>query len=259
VPVYLKGKGRWTVVIKFRGRRKDWIVRGSKEEAKAFEARERLKLEAADPDLDPRVVPTFSNFCVSHYRPHAELHLKGNTWYKRSSLLSFLMKHFGELKLTEIHGRAVDDYKKTRRDAGLKPVSINNELRVLRIILNFARLERKLPVADVHIKFLEEDERRVRAWTRKEIDRLLIALKKEAAELLPIVLCLLNTGMRKGEALALTWPQIDFERREVRIWPSDEWQPKDKEPREVPISDDLWPFFKRSGDAAVGPLGRYDS
>ncbi len=47
--VRAKGKGRWTVVIKFGGKRNDWIVRGSKEEAKAFEARERLKLEASDP------------------------------------------------------------------------------------------------------------------------------------------------------------------------------------------------------------------
>jgi hypothetical protein len=79
---------------------------------------------------------------------------------------------------------------------------------------------------------------------RKEIDQLLLALRKEAAELLPIVLCLLNTGMRKGEALALTW--VDFERREIRIWPSDQWQPKDKEPREVPISDDLLPYLERA-------------
>jgi integrase len=43
--------------------------------------------------------------------------------------------------------------------------------------------------------------------------------------------------MRKGEALALTWPQVDAERREIRIWPSEEWQPKNGRPREVPISE----------------------
>lgn len=174
---------------KRHGTRKDWIVRGSKKEAEAFEARKRLEIEAADPELDPRVVPTFSDFCAAQYRPHAEVHLKGNTWYKRSSLLSFLMEHFGSLKLTEIHARAVDDYKRKRREDGLKNVSINNELRVLRIVLNFAARERKLAVADVHIRLLEESERRVRAWTREEIDRLLAAVRDESSELLPIVVC----------------------------------------------------------------------
>jgi integrase len=62
-------------------------------------------------------------------------------------------------------------------------------------------------------------------------------------------------GMRKGEALALTWPQIDFAARQIRIWPSDEWQPKDNEPREVPISDALWPYLtgKRRSRKWVSP------
>lgn len=243
MPIYTKGKGRWTVVIKFRGRRKDWIVRGSKEEAKAFEARERLKLEAADPDLDPRTVPTFSSFCVTHYRPHAEKYVKANTWEKRASLLAFLMEHFGRWKLTELHSRLIDDYIERRRAAGLRNVSINNELRVLRIVVNFARKERKLPVADVAVKLLPEESRRVRSWSLDEIDRFLVACQELEPEILPIAVCLLNTGMRKGEALALTWPQVDAERREIRIWPSDEWQPKNGKPREVPISNGLWPLL----------------
>src|SRR5512138_1332617 len=106
MPVYRKGKGSWKAVVVHHGARRDWIVRGSQKDA----------------ELDPRVVPTFSDFCLAQYRPYAEIHLKGNTWYKRSSLLSFLMEHFGSLKLTEIHARAVDDYKRKRREAGLKNV-----------------------------------------------------------------------------------------------------------------------------------------
>ena len=244
-------------MVKRHGARKDWVVHGSKKDAEAFEARKRLEIEAADPELDPRVVPTFSDFCVAEYRPHAEVHLKGNAWYKRSSLLSFLMEHFGALKLTEIHARAIDDYKRRRREDGLRNVSINNELRVLRIVLNFAARERKLAVADVHIRLLEESERRVRAWTRDEIDRFLAAVRDESPELIPIVVCLLNTGMRKGEALAHTWPQVDIAGRQLLIWPSDEWQPKDNEPREAPISDALWPYLMghRRSEKWVFPCG----
>jgi hypothetical protein len=48
MPVYRKDKDSWKVVVKRHGRRKDWIVQGSKKEAEAFEARKRLEIEAAD-------------------------------------------------------------------------------------------------------------------------------------------------------------------------------------------------------------------
>ena len=259
MPVYRKDRESWKVVVKRHGTRKDWIVHGTKKDAEAFEARKRLELEAADPELDPRVVPTFSDFCVTQDRPHAEVHLKASTWYKRSSLLSFVMEQFGSLKLTEIHARAIDDYKKRRRG---RPQERLDQQRAAgaAIVLNFAARERKLPIADVHIRLLEETQRRVRAWTREEVDRLLAAVRDESPELLPIVVCLLNPGMRKGEALALTWPQVDVRGREIRIWPSDEWQPKDNEPREVPISDALLPFLtaRRRSSTWVFPCGTGD-
>lgn len=62
--------------------------------------------------------------------------------------------------------------------------------------------------------------------------------------MLPIVPFLANTGARKGEALALRSEHLDFERGLMRIRPSDEWQPKDGDPREVPNSDALFPWLR---------------
>jgi hypothetical protein len=74
MPVYRK-KGRsecWTVVIHHGGKRKDFVVQGTKADAVAFEARKRVELQTIDPSA-LRVVPTLSNFCATHYRAHAEL------------------------------------------------------------------------------------------------------------------------------------------------------------------------------------------
>ena len=37
---------------------------------------------------------------------------------------------------------------------------------------------------------------------------------------------------------------MDLDRAEIRIWPNDEWQPKNGKPREIPISDGLRPFLE---------------
>lgn len=259
MPVYEKGRrsGRWQVVVQHKGNRQEWVVRGSRAEAEEFEARMRLEMVTADPDEDRRTVPTFSVFCVSEYKAHAELALREGTWKRRQSILAILMEEFGDKKLSLISSKAIDRYSTKRRKAGLRNISINNELRVLRRILRFAKKNRKVPLPDVAIEFLKEDERRVRTWTLEEIERFLTCLAEEAPHLIPIILTLLNTGMRKGEALALTWDQVDLHRMELVIQPSDEWRPKSGRPREVPIAKVLLPYLSgpRAHEKWVFPAG----
>jgi integrase len=79
--------------------------------------------------------------------------------------------------------------------------------------------------------------------TTEEVEKLFAAAAEKAPAVLPLIVFLANTGCRKGEALALTWESVDLERMMVRIWPNEDWQPKDNDPREVPISDALLPWL----------------
>jgi integrase len=209
-------------------------------------------------------VTGFSSYCATHYRPHAELLLKASSWYKQSFLLATLMEFFGEAKLTEVRAGEAERYARKRLQDGLKAVSVNNELRVLRRVLNFAR-ERGVPAAPATFKLLpERGKDRLKAWTAEEIGNLLEACAKTSPDVLPLVVFLVNTGARKGEALALTWDHVDLARGMIHIWPSEEWQPKNNRPREVPISDALlpwlsgerrspkWVFPSRTGDRLLG-------
>ena len=54
--------------------------------------------------------------------------------------------------------------------------------------------------------------RKVRASSREELIKLLVATAEVSPELVPIVVFLINTGARKGEALALTWKSVNLER-----------------------------------------------
>ncbi|WP_437647800.1 tyrosine-type recombinase/integrase [Sorangium sp. So ce362] len=246
MPIYPKAgrRGTWRVVMSVRGRQREWTIRGMKSEAEVFQARKRLELEAGDL-AEVRIAPKFSDFCVSRYRPHAEMHLRASTWKVRAYQLATLIEHFGELRLTAITTGQVEAFKRGRLADGRGARTINNELAVLQAVCTYAR-EIPVPIARFAIQPLPVRGRgRVTFWSEAQVAALYEALEELSPELLPIVVCLMNTGMRKGEALALTWEHVDLERGHIRIWPSPEWQPKDNEPREVPIGDALLPWLRR--------------
>lgn len=243
MPVYPRD-GAWVVVIHHRGRRIDRRVDGKKADAEAYEARLRSQLEQGDPVQDPRRVPTFSSFCVETYAPHAELRLKPLTWSKRQHLLANLYEFFGALRLNQIDAAKVDAFAKQRKTDGLSPVTINNELRVLGRVIRFAREERGIPVAEPKWSALpERGTKKVRAWSQDDARRFLEVVAAHSPAILGVMTFLLNTGCRKGEAIALTWENVDTKRGYVRIWPSDEWSPKNDQAREVPISLSLEPWL----------------
>jgi len=78
-----------------------------------------------------------------------------------------------------------------------------------------------------------------KAWhevTDDEMERLLSMARPEWKLLLG--LCR-YAGLRRGEALNLRWENIDWERSRLTVIASDEWQPKDKQCRVVPIAPQL--------------------
>jgi integrase len=239
MPIYPgRRAGTWRVQIHHRKRNHEWIVEGTRAEAKSYEARMRVELDAGKPTSD-RTAPTFNEFCKTVYEPHAKAHLKESTWSKvRCYQVATLREHLGGLKLTAIDPTALDKYKRARTAAGLRPSSVNNELRVLSRILSHARAL-KYPCIDRETKIQKLPVRgapRARAWTAAETLRIFDACKTEAPELLPTLLFMANTGVRKGEAIAAEWSWIDDARGLVCIPSNEVWQPKNGLPRELPLS-----------------------
>jgi integrase len=81
---------------------------------------------------------------------------------------------------------------------------------------------------------LKENNKRLRFLTEDEIPTLLDACPEYLRR---IVICAINTGMRRGEILSLKWDQV----RNGFIYLS---KTKTNEPRQIPINDDLELLFK---------------
>lgn len=78
------------------------------------------------------------------------------------------------------------------------------------------------------VKQLRENNRRLRYLSWEEAQTL---IAKCDSHLKPIVMTALNTGMRKGEILGLTWDQVDLRNGLILLDDT-----KNGERREIPIN-----------------------
>lgn len=99
--------------------------------------------------------------------------------------------------------------------------TVNRELQVLRRALNVALSNgwiKHNPFDMGDALITPGDERkRERILTRNEEDRLLAACAGRRAHLRPIIICALDTGMRKGEILKLVPSDLDFEDMVINV------------------------------------------
>lgn len=235
MPIYPgRRKGTFRVTVWKGGRQHEEIVEGPRGAALEHEARLRIELGAKG-RLKQRAAPSFSAFSLEEYAPHAVARLGADTWkLVRRYQVATLREFFGRHRLSELTTALVDEYT-TERRGSVQASSVNNELRLLRTILSYAR-ELGYPVAEVQIRRLPSPARRVRCWTPAEVRKLMATATREDPGLVPLIVFLLNTGVRKGEAIAAQWSWIDRRRRALCIGPTRTWAPKNRKPREVPLS-----------------------
>ena len=134
-------------------------------------------------------------------------------------------------------------YQEHRLEQGRKPSTINSELITLGLILKWACKNdfiRNVPRVE-QIPVVLED---VEVPTPEEVVRIINALPKR---LRPLVQLLAETGCRKGEALNLTWDDLDEVNGVIYIRPKkDGWSPKTHSSiRRVPIGTDLLGRIRR--------------
>lgn len=117
---------------------------------------------------------------------------------------------------------------------------VNRDLQLLRNVLNFALRQGWLiknpfslgePVISQAVEV-----RRERVLSREEEGRLLLACTGPRAHLRPILICALDTAMRRGEIFKLRWKDVDLTRGEITVRAT---TTKTGKERAVPISSRL--------------------
>jgi integrase/recombinase XerD len=159
----------------------------------------------------------------------------------RSHLVRVLGPTFNAAALTTDD---VDAFVKARTAEGVRPVSINGALRVLR-----AALRLRLGAAAPGVKMLRVGKRLPTALTLAQVDALAGRAASETVRL--AIYLAAHAGLRHQEALHLAVPDCRFEAGELAVTAKPGWSPKSHHERVVPLSDRLAELL-RARIAALG-------
>ncbi len=149
-------------------------------------------------------------------------------WRRYQSSLRSLTAFFGNRFLTAIDAELIERYRQSRLES-VERSTVNRDMQVLKRMFNLAipwNYARENPVR--FVKFFRESIGRLRYLTREEFDRLYDVAPEH---LKPLLLIAVHTGMRQGEMLTLTWPQVDLENGFVSLADT-----KNATPRKVPLN-----------------------
>ncbi len=143
------------------------------------------------------------------------------------SALKALLEYFGDKKIRSIKASDLESYKRHRLNTPTnqgkfrKVATVNRELELLRAMLNFAiqnewLIKNPFVLAKGIISKAAEVERD-RILSFEEEERLLSVCVDRRTHLRPLIICALDTGMRRGEMFKMLWSDVNFASGEIFI------------------------------------------
>lgn len=183
---------------------------------------------------------TFKEMAGKYLEEHSKR--RKRSWKKdRTRLNKNLIPYFGDMVVTKISPKVIMAYKNHRYAEGVKGSTINRELAIMKHMYTIAVKEwewcRDNPVKRVSME--KEGRPRDRWLTREEEVEL---LRKCPGWLQEIVVFALNTGMRQGEILSLTWHDVDLKRGIAILY-----ETKNGEIRSLPLNRTVLRLMKEKG------------
>ena len=160
--------------------------------------------------------------------------------------VSIVVKHIGEnTTASQLEQKHVEDFRKFRlkvnsiRGRPAKPATINRNVANFRAMLNRAVDYGKLEINPIgRIKQLEENNIRERVLSQHEFNHL---LNNCHGEIKGLVLIAYYLPMRQEEILNLTWEEIDFKYRFIRLGGH---RTKNKTVRSIPINQKIIDYLQ---------------
>jgi integrase len=211
--IYLRGKS-WYYDFIHKGQRYTGGF-GTISRTVAKEELTRKKAEVVEGRLNPakaRKSPRFDAF-AEEYLEWVKANRKPLTYLRVANIIKRLTPTFGTKRLNDISAWQIEQYKKTRKDEGNAPATINLDLCFLKALLNKAIAWNKLiEYPAKQVKALKVSNERTRFLSEEEEAQLLAVC---SPCLRRIVEAGLLTGFRPGELTALRPADVDLTRNLV--------------------------------------------
>lgn len=232
--VYLRGDN-WYVDFYSDGRRYREKIGTSR--ILAEKALHKIKGQLAENkwlDINKKEKIRFEEFAESFLNLHSKINKK--SWKSDEYNFKALAPFFREKYIYEISTEDVEKFKATRANS-VAPATVNRELATIKTMFAKAIEWGKIHVNPAKpVQFLREPPGRVRFLEKEEIEKLFQAITNTPTleHLGPVVMTVLNTGMRRGEVLGLKWHDLDFQRNIIHLYDT-----KNGEKRDIPMNENV--------------------
>jgi integrase len=146
---------------------------------------------------------------------------------------------FGDMVISDIRPEHLESLIVKRLKQGNAPATVDQEIGKVKAMINKGFDNDKVGAKTIKAfrkwkKLIKGNANaRTRVLTREEFQKL---VDHAVPHLKGILFMAYYTGMRKGEILNLTWDKVDLKNRVISLEAQDT---KDKEPRTVPVNDEL--------------------
>ena len=226
--VFKKGNNKWYYRFQLNGKEYYRACKGAVDQKTALQYEAIVKAEIMKGNLgilNNRPKSTLKE-AIKLYLEYSETNKKS---YK-SDIVStnIFLKYFGNINLEDITPARIEDFKRdVKKDTGNKNATINRYLQALSKMLNIAvanEMLNKNPM--LLVKKLQENNYKTRVLSKEEENRLfeeiergyeVVGRERTRKTIYPyihlknIIICALQTAMRKAEILNLKWSNIDFD------------------------------------------------
>lgn len=215
---------------------------------------------------------TLGQFITDTYTPWARAHRPRTAQLTLDRLELHFQKWFSQ-PLSGITVADVENWRTKRINAGITPSTVRRDLDTLASVLTRAvklghlaenvvrKVERPKIDRNPKVRFLSrEEELRLRealetrdhemrtarasanTWRRARKREPLPALPHYGDHLTPAILISMNTGMRRGELLAMRWSGVDFKGKQITIEGS---TAKNQQTRHIPLNAEALEVLKQ--------------
>lgn len=193
--------------------KKEWFGKGELNHLKASKRDDEIKLSLGK--IKEEVVSFKELASLYHLQHSRQDSTTLNDHYKFKIILPIIGDHPSE----SLSPRILDDYVKTRLDAGVKRTTISREIRLIKAVMSWA--EQQEPALIVRNPIIRYKLRNVNDKevpyppSQMEIQRILNAAEPHLKR---AILIMWHTGLRPGkEMLGLSWEDVDLAGRAMRV------------------------------------------
>lgn len=230
-----KKSGKYYARIQYHGVRRHFLCTGAKDEneAKVYEANELRKLVmvveglAVDESREAKLRDLTKVFLAYSRTNKKDYKLD-------EAKVKVIHSYFGEKTLaSKITPKRIEDFKSFMSEK-YSNAYVNRYLACIKTIFNIGIKNELIKTTPMKaVKMMKEDNHKIRYLTADEETRL---FKELPEHLKPIVICALQTGLRKSNILKLRWELVDLEFRFIEVLAQ---QNKGHKIIKIPISDKL--------------------